>query len=740
MVEEETINLKDYIQVLRRRKYIILLVFIVCLPVIFIKAYSGVPVYSASAKLLIQENNVFPLLTESGFRYNPNFLATQTQIIKSSKVAESIVMDLNLDETYRQYFPDETTKPSFIYAVKSWFRNIYVMGLKLAGLIKNPSEFQQIDETPPTEAEIKNNKVKSIAAMISGGIFVSSGSGEGSDQGNIVDVGFMSPNPVFAQKIVNSIASAYKRVLLEITTQSTAETIEWMKTKADSQLKRLEASEKRLQEYKKKNDIYTVGNEEALFPGKIAELSRKLTQTQAEVNEIESLYHEISRISPQEALNLPTVADNEIIQNLRQKIINQEQELDGLSKKIGPKHPQMIRATRDLASLNEKLEKEIHNVIQSIKNKYDLAKGQANSIQRLLDETKRGAATMSDKLIQYEILKREVDVNRLLYERLISRVKESDVAENKQTIDVWVVEEAQIPFFPASHGPKRTLLMGLIASLMAGIGLAFFLEYIDNTIKTAEDAEARLNIPILGMVPFFKDKDHEIDKIAHQLPHSSISENYKVIRTALLLSASNVCNTLLITSMAQKAGKTVTATNLAISLAQAQRRVLLVDADMRRPRVHKTFEMDNTNGLSTYLAGAPDVAARNADESTFLHILPSGPPPTNPSELLSSTRLNELIQQFQTTYDFIIFDSPPMADVTDAVLISKVVDNTILVGRSGVSTYQALEQAGKVFKNINANVLGLIVNAVDEKKHNYYHYKYYGTSGSYYVDGDHASS
>lgn len=399
----------------------------------------------------------------------------------------------------------------------------------------------------------------------------------------------------------------------------------------------------------------------------------------------------------------------------------------------------MIRAKRDLDSLKEKLEVEIQNVIQSVKNKYELSKGQANSIQRLLDLTKQDAATMSDKLIQYEILNREVDVNRLLYDRLISRIKESDVIENKQTIDVWVVEEARIPMFPTNQGPKRTILLGLVASLMAGIGLAFFLEYLDNTVKTTEDAEKRLSIPVLGMVPFYKDKTQAIEKIVHILPHSVISENYKVIRTSLILSASNACNSLLITSMAQKAGKTVTAVNLALSLAYSQRRILLVDADMRRPKVHKTFGLDNTNGLSTYLAGASEIPVQTIEESPFLHILTSGRIPPNPSELLSSARLNELIQHVQASYDFIVFDSPPMADVTDAVLISKVVDNTILIARSGVSTYHALEQAEKIFTNINANIMGMIVNAVDEKKHHYYQYKYYGTSGNDYADEDRAA-
>lgn len=731
-MEEETINIKDYIQTLLRRKYTILLVFIVCLPFIFLKASSGVPIYRASGKLLIQENNAPPLLTGSGYKYDPGFLSTQMQLIKSAKVGEMVVRDLNLDETYQEYFPAQMPNSSVIRDFKTWMRNLYTTALKMAGVAGNQPIYRQNTANPLSEAEIKDHKIKSMGSMISSGLFVA----VTSEEGSIVEVGFMSPNPVFAQKIVNSVASAYKRALLEMRTQSTSETLEWMKSKADLQREKLEISEKVLQEYKKKNDIYTVGNVEALFPGKISDLSKKLTYAQTEVKELESLYREISRISTREALNLPVVSDNDVVGGLRQKIIDQEQALDGLSKKIGYKHPRMIRAQKDLAALKATLEEEIQKVIQSVKNKYELGKGQINSLQQLLDQAKQGAANMSDKLIQYEILNRDVEVNRLLYDRLISRIKESDVSESKRTIDVWVVEESRRPLAPTNQGPKRTILLGLVASLMAGVGLAFFLEFLDNTVKTADDAEARLGIPVLGMIPFCKDKTHAIEKIVYHLPNAMISEKYKVIRTALLLSASDTCHSLLITSMVQGAGKTVTTTNLAISLAQSQKRVLLMDADMRRPKIHKIFGLENKNGLSTYLAGSSDIPVQSAAESDFLHILTSGRIPENPSELLSSGRLKELMEKLQSAYDFIIIDSPPMADVTDAVLISKTANQTLLVVRSEVSTYESVKQAERTFKSINVDVLGQIVNAVNEKKHNYYHYKYYGTSENYYANQD----
>lgn len=745
-MNEENINIKDYIQILLRRKYIILLVFIVCLPFIFIHAFSQEPLYRASSKIFIQRNNAPPLLTDVGYRYNPGFLATQAQIIKSCKVGEKVVRNLNLDETYRQYFPENESKPSVVQKIKRWLQKFYETGLKLAGLTGNSLAYKAGSEEPLTEEEKKEQKIKSLAEMVSSGISVgpaAEGRHAGSDiaGSDIVEVSFVSQNPVFAEKIVNNVASAYKQSLLEMRMTSTAETIGWMKAKAKTQRKKLEASEKELQEYKKMHDIYTVNNEEALFPAKISRLSQRLTQAQAEVKELESLYREINRISLAEAMNIPVVSENAIVGVLRQKVIDKEQAIQELSKKIGNKHPRMIRARKDLDSLRVKLNEEIQGVIESIKNKYTLAKEKAESVRHLLDQIKQNAATMSDKFIQYEILNRDVEVNRLLYDRLISRIKEYNATENKQTIDIWVVEEARTPNFPINQRPKRTILLGLLVSLMAGIGLAFFLEYLDNTVKTAEDAEARTDVPVLGMVPLFKDKAHEIEKIVHQLPLSAVAERYKAIRTALLLSASDDhTSSLLIASMAQKAGKTVTSTNLAIALAQSERHVVLVDGDMRRPELHKIFGLDNKNGLSAYLAGDSDVTVQTADESPFLHILTAGLIPSNPSELLSSSRLEELIKQLQEDYDFIIFDSPPMVDVTDAILIGKIVNQAILVARSGVSTYESLRQGAKILQNIDANILGQVINAVDEKKQNYYYYKYYGSHGRYDTDEETTAS
>ncbi|MCU0598387.1 MAG: polysaccharide biosynthesis tyrosine autokinase [Desulfobacterales bacterium] len=259
---------------------------------------------------------------------------------------------------------------------------------------------------------------------------------------------------------------------------------------------------------------------------------------------------------------------------------------------------------------------------------------------------------------------------------------------------------------------------------------------MDNTVKTAEDAEQRLGFPILGMIPMIKKEDEtDIETIVSKQPGSVISEAYKAIRTAVLLSSPDASpEIILISSMNQGVGKTVTTLNLAIALAQSEKKVLLVDADMRRSRVHRIFNIDNTRGLSTYLSGQSGIVTFPSGIQDFLDIAPAGPTPPNPSELLSSARLGEFIRSAKQDYDFVLMDSPPLLNVSDAHLISKVVEETILVARSGVSTYESVARAHQMLTNIHSTVLGIIVNAVDVKKENYYYYRHYGPYGYYKND------
>ena len=732
MYQEDENLIKQYLNVILRRKNIIVLVFLVCLPFVLIKAFSGTPVYKATAKLLIKKNYDPAFQSPYQFSYDPYFLKTQTQLIKSSNVAVKVVETLNLDETYTRYFQNKKPASSVINNMLNWIHNLFPFGQKMSETAKNDPEIFKSRQTGLADQENNQKKILTLARNVRNGILVESNV----EEGNIVNVSFTSTSPIFAATIVNTVASAYTRFLIEMKMKSTSQALEWLKRNSDSERTKLEASERKLREYKKNHDIYTIDDQEAIFPTKITQISSNLTQAQADVNELEALYQEVKRLSPEEAMNLPLVAANETVSNLRQHVILKEQEIITLSKSLGPKHPKMKLADKDLNALKEQLDNEIRDVIQSVKNRYALARQKAGKLQGLLDKAKQDAALMSDKFIQYEILNRDVEVHRLLYDRLLSRIKEFNVTETQQEVEVWVVENAEPPKMPITKGPRRTLLIGILLSLVAGIGLAFFLNYMDNTVKTAEDAEERLGIPVLGMVPLMKkEAEGHIETIVSKKPGSVISEAYKAIRTSVFLSSPDASpEIILVSSMNQGVGKTVSSLNIAIAIAQSEKKVLLIDADMRRARIHKIFNIDNSSGLSTYLSGQSGIITFPSGDQNYLDIAPGGPVPPNPSELLSSARLSEYIRTVKQRYDFIIIDSPPLLNVSDAHLISKVVEQTILVVRSGTSTYESVARAYTMLTNINSVVLGLIINAVDVKKENYYYSKYYGSYGYYKND------
>jgi capsular exopolysaccharide synthesis family protein len=287
-----------------------------------------------------------------------------------------------------------------------------------------------------------------------------------------------------------------------------------------------------------------------------------------------------------------------------------------------------------------------------------------------------------------------------------------------------MTQVAQTPKAPIRPKPMRNILLGLILGLFGGVGCAFFVEYLDNTIKDPEEAERRFGVSVIGGIELLK-KGKNPDLEARQEPASSFAESYKSLRTNVLLSsAEQPPKRLMITSMSPKEGKTTTALNLARALAQTERKVLLVDADLRRPRLHKAFQLENSTGLSSFLSGTTQEVTIQPTDEVGLSVLNSGPVPPNPSELLGSKRFSDLLEQLEPQFDILIIDSPPILSATDSLLISKLSEGVIVVCLTAQTTYDRLQHGLKSLMEINSNVLGLVLNAMDMKKSNYY--SYYG--------------
>jgi polysaccharide biosynthesis transport protein len=689
-MEEREIHLRDYLKTIYKRRYTVYTFFAIVFVIVLIGTLSSTPVYQASTKVLIEK--VEPANLSAAYPYympyDPEFYETQYQLIKSTSVAQKVVAMLSLEKTYELYF-------------------------KNAKRLFSPDDSQ--------------TKMKVLADIISSGIVVSP-----VKNSKIVNLSFLSTNPEFAALIANSVARAYMEEILDMTMSSSRYSIEWMSKKADEEKVKLEKSEQALQEYMRANDIITLQDKVAITPEKLTEFNSQLIKAETKRKELEALYSKVSRINLKDAETIPAVTSDPTIQLLRNQILNAEQKAEELSKKFGAKHPVMIKAEEELRGLKQKKNQEIKRVIASIKNEYELARSSETTLHKALSSSKAEALSLNEKFIQYSVLTREVETNRQLYDALIKKVKEQSVTEKVQTVNVWVVEKAEKPLSPVKPRKSLNILLGIIVGLFGGIGLAFFFEYLDNTIKSAEDVETRLGLPVLGTIPLLESKDKNIEEIILKEPQSVYSESYKSVRTAILLSsASQLPRNILITSMAPEEGKTVTSINLAATIARSGYSVLLIDSDLRKPRIHAVFGLNNLSGLSTYLAGAtPDITTVFKNPMINLTVVPSGPIPPNPSELLGSNRMNELLKILNEKFDLIIWDSPPLMTVTDSLILSRILDGTIIVTKSGKTTYDLVSRGLKLLQGnresfIDSHILGLIINAFNVKNADQHYYQYY---------------
>ncbi len=413
-------------------------------------------------------------------------------------------------------------------------------------------------------------------------------------------------------------------------------------------------------------------------------------------------------------------------------------------------------------NIQRRLSTEIQNEVRRIESAYTTVKTKENRLRAAMEEQKKLTLNLKDSAVQYTILAREVDTNRQLYDSVLQRMKEMRVAADVRTSNVYVLDKAEIPGGPSYPDTRRSLLLGLLMGLAGGIGFAWLLDRMDNTLKTPEETERYLRVPNLVVIPDFEKLDGKTgpylprimrerlkgggalsennDKhliLSHD-PFSVVVESYRSLRTAILLSrAGEPPKSVLFTSSTRKEGKTATATNTAIIFAQMGVRTVLIDADLRRPRCHKLLDIPNHAGLTELLTGLRDMEAvlqKTATEN--LYFISAGSLPPNPAELVGSGKMKEILTLLQDEFDCILVDSPPVMPVTDAVLLSTVVDGVVMVVNSPETAKQLAREVRTRLMNFQAKILGVVLNKVDTRKGSYAYYRhYYHYYRSYREDG-----
>ncbi|MFB3813284.1 MAG: GumC family protein [Terriglobales bacterium] len=567
----------------------------------------------------------------------------------------------------------------------------------------------------------------------------------------LIELRYDSPDPQLAADVVNTLANTYIEQSIRAKFEASMRAAEWLsKQLADMQIK-METSQQKLVDYQKQHGIVGIDEKQNITTAKLDQLNRELTQAQSDRIARESTRQLTQRETPE---NVAALFPNDLTRHLQQQAGDVQTQLAQATTQFGPAYPKVIELQNRLKHLQQQISREGEKTRQRIENDYAASLRREQMLQAALDVQKREATALNESAIEYKVLKQEAESNRQMYEGLLQKLKEAGLAAGLSSTNIRLVETARVPLSPTRPNIPRNLQLALLIGLVGGVALAFALEALDTSVRTPEQAEEIAALPPLGIIPLFSANgglvrrrpfalrsggngtlSHSLAIISYTQPKSEIAEAYRSLRTSILLSGMGTPpRRILVTSSLPQDGKTMTSINTAVVLAQQGKRVLLVDADLRRPMVHCIFAVPPAVGLSNVLTGGAafdEVVVAAPQPGLF--ILPAGPVPPHPAELLSSPRMRELLQRWSDEFDHVIIDSPPALTVTDAVLLSVEVDAVLLVIRAGQTTSSALRRTRDLLTQVNARIMGVVINAVDLSSPDYYHYYYSGSKyGHYY--------
>lgn len=570
----------------------------------------------------------------------------------------------------------------------------------------------------------------------------------------IMEIHYRSADPERAARIVNAVIDVYIEQNYKTRFESTMQTSDYIQKKLSDLLLKVESSQEKLVQYQREHGILGIDEKQNIITSKLDELNRQLTIAETDRIQKEAVYRLTQSQSPETvtATALPG------IERLRGNEADLKAQLAELSAQFGPNYPKVRELDDRLKAVESEISGELKKATSRAENDYKTALERENLLRASLDDQKKEANKLNESAIEYSILKRDVDTNRQLYESLLERLKEAGVVAGLNSSNIRIVDPARVPLAPVSPNVPRNITVGVALSLMLGIVLAFGYEALDNSVRTVDQVQLLTGLPAIAVIPKtraivedpsrllrgvtasnFANND-AVELVACLKPHSGIAEAFRALRTSILLSAGGAPpRIILVTSSLAQEGKTTTSVNTAIVLAQKGARVLLVDADMRRPSLHKLLRIPNRIGLSNLLANVNDVsdAVTPYAGQANLFVIPSGPLPPQPAELVASPRMGQLLAQWRKEYDHIIVDTPPSLSVTDAVVMSVEADAVIVVIRAGKTTKQNLRRTRDLLASVNAPVRGIVVNAVDMSgPDGRYYYYYYGhdESSPYFHD------
>jgi capsular exopolysaccharide synthesis family protein len=741
--EEKEIDFLRYLRVLRKRMWMVIAIFLIVLTGTAIGIVTVRPVYRGTATIQIDKEN--PQIVD--FReiftvsaWDTDYYQTHYQVLASRKLAKRVINVLSISE-----HPDFQPQPetSFqkvkstllgpIRKVKSSLLNFIYDTIAPPREKNSQQPSENIPEEPPkqTESNMDSPETRQETILISQ--FLSRLSIEPVKNTRLVRIHFDAYHPELASQVANTVATHYIKLNLENRFKATEQAKEQLNEQLDVMRAKVESADEALQAFCEKHGfVFLDDKEKNVALQRLADLNEALARAESERMTKESLYRQTKK---GEFDSLTSVLENKMIQELKQQYLQLEVQYSKLAETFKPEYPEMIRLKRQMETIQRRLHVEYSRYMTAIKNEYESCLRKESLVRSSFEHQKAVVTEMQQKGIQYNILKREADTNRDLYKNLLQRMKEAGIQAGIVASNIQTVDQAEVPAYPYKPNIPGKILYATVIGLLIGAGLAFFLEYLDNTIKTSEDVEQILRLPSFGMVPTISNEKtrrlergetYPVELVTFGHPRSLLSEVYRNIRTSILLSFSErPPKTLVVSSPNPMEGKTTTAVNMAIAFSQLGSPVLIIDGDMRKPRIHKVFNGANGVGLSNFLSGNAELKSIiKTSNVPNLFYIPAGPIPPNPSELLGSNLFKNMLQFLGKTFDQIIFDSPPVLTFGDSLILSNSVDGVVLVALSGKTPRETLHQSKNALHQVNAKILGVVVNQVDIAQTRYGYYSY----------------
>lgn len=750
--EKEEMDLLEYWRIIVRRKWVLIAFAGILVLLAGILSFLATPKYESTATLLIEGERSKILSIEDEFGYSRNFedlrsFNTSLKFLKSKSLAERVARKMNLLNR-SEFGAGKTQKKNLLAIAKEAISFKWIFPGKEA-------------KTGESELSIRSDPYSEIANIVRDSINVTA-----VRTTKLIEVSYTSPSPMLAANVVNTLAEEFIDFSIEKRYETTQQASDFLSEQIANLREDLALKERELQRYGHEKEIFFLTDTESTVVNKFADLNEAYTQAQVARIRKEAEYRELQSL---DINSLPQFMNNPLIQSLKTDYARTKNEYEEKSRIFKPDYPDMVKLEAKLDSMRVELKSEIEKAVDLAGSEYRSDLKKESSLKILLEKQRADVVRMNSDAILYNSLNIEVENKRKLLNSLVERQNETLVSARiggLKTSNISIIDKGEIPKNPVYPKKKLNLIIAFLIGILGGGGLCFFLEFLDNTVKGPEDVEKLAGLPSLGVIPYlppegirkrmrygfyskYKYSDDtqnprekasppaimEIEFVNESHPKTSISEDYRTVRTSILLSqAESPPKTIAFSSAMPQEGKTATVTNMAVSFSQLEKKILIIDADLRKPQLHRLFKIKNIGGLTGYLTGR--VSIKDAVQKTShenIWVISSGPIPPNPAELLNSKRMKELLDDMKEKFDTVLIDTPPLLSVVDGLIVSSLSDSMVFLIKAEKTARLPFLRAVEELKQAKTKIIGVVFNEVKVKEkesfspyYHYYRHSYYG--------------